>query len=219
MPPTARFPDMKTLLCLIRHGETDWNACRRFQGQTDVPLNENGRLQARRMSENAVRYRFDAIYSSDLVRAVDTAGMLASGRSLEVARLQALRERHFGLLQGLAADEGALRYPGEYAAYKARETSCDFATGESLTQFAGRVDAVMGELAGMHRGQTIAVVTHAGVLDTVYRRATGRPLGAPRDFPIPNCALNWFSTDGRNWHLEAWDDHRYLSDVMLDSAE
>ncbi len=196
---------MTTRLCLIRHGETDWNASRRIQGQLDIPLNENGRNQALLLSSS--RHNFSAIYCSDLSRAIDTAKMLAQGR--KVSTLPSLRERHHGLFQGLTANEAKMRHPEAYARYKSREPDYDFETGESLTQFAQRIDAVLDELIKRHSTETFAIVTHAGVLDIVYRKATEKPLQTPRDFAVRNCALNWFSVSKDGLKLEAWDDHLF----------
>lgn len=208
-----------TRICLIRHGETDWNVEKRIQGHTDVPLNATGRAQALAMAFNAAHRRFDAIYSSDLQRAVDTARALAQREDQDVRLVPALRERHFGIFQGLTAAEGAARHPAAYAHYLARDPDYDFETGESLRGFAGRVAEAMARLVKCHGGQTIAAVCHSGVLDVVYRRATGRPLTAPRDFKIPNCALNWFRFDGQGWHLEAWGDRHHLHAVLTEPPE
>ena len=129
---------MITRICFIRHGETDWNTAKRIQGQTDIPLNDTGKGQALAMAFNAAHYNFSAIYSSDLIRAYDTAQMAAARRGLEVKKLPQLRERHFGIFQGITADEGAQRYPEAYAHYKARDPEYDFETGESMLRFAER---------------------------------------------------------------------------------
>jgi len=210
---------MKTRICFIRHGETDWNVAHRIQGQTDVQLNETGRSQALAMAFNAAHYDFSAIYSSDLMRAFDTAEMVAKGRLIEVIPLVLLRERHFGIFQGLTAEEGLQFNPAAHACYKARDLDYDFDSGESLTSFSERVEEAVHTLIKHHPNQTIAVVSHAGVLETIYRKATGRPLHTPRDFAIPNCALNWFYFDAHGWHLEAWDDHHHLSKVLMESAD
>lgn len=210
---------MATRICFIRHGETDWNASKRIQGQTDVPLNANGRSQAQAMAVHAAQYTFDAIYSSDLQRALETAQCLATGRQITVQTMPQLRERHFGVFQGLTGTEAAARDPDAYARYKARDPDYNFDTGESLQQLAERVEHAVTLLVSQHPGQTIAVVCHAGVLDMLYRLATGRPLHTPRDFDLPNCALNWFRFDAQGWHLEAWDDHHYLPSVELESVE
>lgn len=208
-----------TRICIIRHGETGWNVEKRIQGHTDIPLNETGQAQALAMAFNAAHQRFNAIYSSDLVRAVETARVLAQREDLEVQCLPQLRERHFGLFQGLTAAEGAERYPQAYAHYVARDPDYDFETGESLRSFTGRVADGIDWLVRRHSGQTIAVVSHSGVLDVIYRRATGRPLHAPRDFAIPNCALNWFHFDSQGWHLEAWADRHHLHEVLTEPPE
>jgi 2,3-bisphosphoglycerate-dependent phosphoglycerate mutase len=208
-----------TRICFIRHGETDWNAEKRIQGQTDIALNETGVRQAVAMAFNAAQHRFAAIYSSDLARARDTASRLAERDGLALRASPLLRERHFGILQGLTAAEAGARHPEAHARYLARDLEYRFETGESLRAFAGRVQAAVDEITRAHPGQVVAAVTHAGVLDILYRGATGRPLHTPRDFPIPNCALNWFMFDGRGWHLEAWDDHHYLAQVLKDAAE
>ena len=208
-----------TRLCIIRHGETDWNVEKRIQGHIDVPLNEVGRAQALAMAFNAAHQRFHAIYSSDLLRAVETAEALAQREGQAVRLLPQLRERHFGVFQGLAVAEAAARFPAAHARYAARDPDYDFETGESLTRFAARVAEGIAWLTRHHGGQTIAAVSHSGVLDVVYRRATGRPLSAPRDFRIPNCALNWFRFDSQGWHLEAWGDRRYLHEVLTEPPE
>ena len=208
-----------TRVCLIRHGETDWNVEKRIQGHTDIPLNETGRAQALAMAFNAAHQRFHAIYSSDLVRTLETAKVLAQREDMEVKLLPQLRERHYGLFQGITAEQGARLYPVAYAHYLARDLDYDFETGESLRMFAQRVEDAIDWLVRHHSGQTIAAVSHSGVLDVVYRRATGRPLSTPRDFVIPNCALNWFHFDSQGWHLESWADHHHLHEVLTEPPE
>jgi 2,3-bisphosphoglycerate-dependent phosphoglycerate mutase len=210
---------MKTRICFIRHGETDWNVAHRIQGQTDVPLNETGRSQALAMAFNAAHYDFSAIYSSDLMRAFDTAEVVAKGRVLEVVPLVQLRERHFGIFQGLTATEGLQLNPAAHACYIGRDLEYDFELGESILDFSDRIEQAVNDLIKHHPDQTLAVVSHAGVLEIVYRKATGRPLHTPRDFAIPNCALNWFSFDAHGWHLESWDDHHHLTKVLKESAD
>jgi probable phosphoglycerate mutase len=136
-----------------------------------------------------------------------------------VRPLPQLRERHFGIFQGLTAAEGAQRYPTAHACYVARDPDYEFETGESLTRFAERVSDGITWLLRHHAGQTVAAVSHSGVLDVIYRRATGRPLHTPRDFKIPNCALNWFRFDGQGWHLESWGDRHHLHEVLMEPPE
>lgn len=217
MPLLNRAP--ATRIWFIRHGETDWNVEKRIQGQSDIPLNAAGRAQALAMAYNAGHIRFDALYSSDLTRALDTAQALAQRAGVEVRVLPALRERHFGIFQGLTAAEGAQRHPQAYAHYRARDPHYDFETGESMTAFAARIADAVGRMVRQHAGRTIAAVTHGGVLDILYRKATGRPLHTPRDFDIPNCALNGFRFDAHGWHLETWADRHHLANVLVEAPE
>ncbi|WP_295393129.1 histidine phosphatase family protein [uncultured Thiodictyon sp.] len=208
-----------TRLCIIRHGETEWNAQGRIQGHTDIPLNAAGGAQAQALALKLAHQRFHAIYSSDLARATETAQVLAHREGHAVRLLPQLRERHFGIFQGLTAAQGAERYPGAYLHYLARDPEYDFETGESLCRFAARVTAGIDWLVLQHRGQTVAVMCHSGVLDVVYRRATGRVLSAPRDFRIPNGSLNWFHCDGEGWHLETWGEGAGPGSVLTQPPE
>ncbi|MCS6787132.1 MAG: histidine phosphatase family protein [Thiobacillaceae bacterium] len=210
---------MITRICIIRHGETDWNVQRRIQGQLDIPLNATGRAQALAMAYNAAHHRFALIYSSDLSRAMDTARAVAEREGLEVRPLPLIRERHYGIFQGLTAAEAAVKYPQAHALYQARDLDYDFETGESLRAFAARVVEGIEWMVRHHAGQTLCAVCHAGVLDVLYRRATGRPLDTPRDFVIPNCALNWFHFDEHGWHLEKWADRHHLHQVLTETPE
>ena len=198
-------------LCLVRHGETAWNAERRLQGHLDVPLNEIGLEQAEATAACLHGQQFAACYCSDLARARQTAA--AAGRLLGLAPQpdRDLRERHYGAFQGLTYDEARRRFPEAYARFEARDPGYAFAEGgESLGSFAARVRAALDRIAIRHAGQTVLIVTHGGVLDVAHRLATGKALETPRDFVIPNAALNWIAIDGNAWHLVAWADRRHL---------
>ncbi len=206
-------------LCVVRHGETDWNVAKRIQGHTDIPLNATGRAQALAMAYNAAHHRFDAIYSSDLARAMETARYVAEREGEAVRPLAALRERHYGIFQGLTAHEAAGLHPAAHARYVTRDLDYHFETGESLQGFAARVLRSLDWLARHHAGQAVLAVSHSGVLDVLYRQATGRSLEAPRDFEIPNCALNWFGLDAHGVHLERWADRHHLAHVLVEAPE
>lgn len=210
---------MVTRLCIVRHGETDWNVDKRIQGHTDIHLNATGRAQALAMAFSAAHYSFQAIYSSDLSRAMETAGSLADRLGHEVRPTPKLRERHYGLFQGLTAAEAMQRYPVAHARYIARDPDYDFETGEDMHAFAGRVMDGFQWIIRHHDGQSVLVSSHSGVLDILYRRTTGRPLSTPRDFEIPNCALNWFHVDAHGWHLERWADRHHLAHVLVEAPE
>ena len=198
-------------LCLVRHGETAWNAERRLQGHLDVPLNEAGHIQAQAAASGLAGQSFAAVYCSDLCRARQTAAA-ASGALGLVPTIEAdLRERHYGAFQGLTYDEARDRFPDEYRRFHAREPDFAFSGGgESLTAFAARIRRVLSRIALGHPGQQVLIVTHGGVLDIAHRLTSGKPLDAQRNFTIPNAALNWIEFDGSAWHLVAWADVAYL---------
>ncbi len=208
-------PPRHCRICLVRHGETLWNTERRLQGHIDVPLNATGLAQAVAAGRVLAKERFSAIYCSDLQRARQTAEAISRHHALPAETDQRLRERHYGIFQGLTHDEIALRYPEDYLRFKSREAAFAFpGGGESLTGFAARVADALAMLIERHTGGQVLVVAHGGVLDVARRLVTGRPLDAQRDFPIPNAALNWIEHDGRQWRLLAWAEQAHLHDAQ-----
>lgn len=209
-----------TRLCLVRHGETDWNAARRLQGQLDIDLNAVGELQARAVRPELAGQAFAAVYSSDLTRAWRTALLATEGLVLPaVSPAPTLRERHYGVFQGLTAADAKLRQPDAYRHHQMRTPDYGYETGETLIAFAARIMHSLTALAERHRGGTVLVFTHGGVLDIVYRAATGRTLEAPRDFPVPNAALNWLEYRASAWFLRSWADRRHLERALDEVVE
>lgn len=203
------------MLCLIRHGETAWNAEGRVQGQLDVPLSEIGRGQARAVARALAGESFDAVYASDLARVRQTAQPLAEQLRKDVRLDARLRERHYGVFQGLTYADAKEKIPDGYVRFRAKDPDYAFETGESLSQFNERALAVLSFLAEKHQGQSIVVFTHGGVLEMAYRFATARGLSTQRDFEIPNAALNRVEIGMAGWKVLAWADIRHLS-VALD---
>lgn len=202
---------MPTRFCLVRHGETAWNAEGRVQGQIDISLNDLGRAQAKAAAARLATEQFDALYSSDLSRTVETAQSAAALLGLEVERTAGLRERFFGAFQGLTHAEAQALYPADFARFAARDPDHRFpGEAESLRVFSGRVEAALGDLAERHRDGTLLVVTHGGVLDIVHRLATGQPLQTPRNFTLFNAALNWIERRDGAWVLLSWADTDHL---------
>jgi probable phosphoglycerate mutase len=198
-----------TRMCIVRHGETEWNAARRVQGQLDVPLSEVGLAQARSVSAALPEGRFAALYASDLTRVRQTAAPSAERLGLEPRIEPELRERHYGAFQALTFDEAKAAMPADYARYAARDPEFDFGGGESLRDFSARAIACLSSLAARHPGEELLVFTHGGVLEMAYRRAKGMDLSAPRDFGVPNCALNWIEV-GDTWNVLGWGDRSHL---------
>lgn len=204
---------MNTELILIRHGETAWNRERRMQGQTDTQLSDVGRAQAEAVGQRLARHPFAALYSSDLARAWDTAAAIARASGHEIRREPALRERTFGVFEGLTYDEMARRYPAEHARFSARDPEYAVPGGESPRQFFERTLACMEGIAAAHAGECVVVVTHGLVLDTLYRAARGMALDAKREAPLLNASLNTFRREADAWVEMGWGDVAHLAEV------
>jgi probable phosphoglycerate mutase len=181
-----------TEILLIRHGETLWNQEHRMQGQHDSPLTPLGLQQARQLAIRLKGVAFTALYSSDLGRAHQTARCIADVTGHEVVTDVSLRERSFGIFEGLTNREIEARYPEEYAHFAAREPHFVMERGESANQFRNRCVGGLEKIAQRHPQQMIAVVSHGLVLDAVFRTATDMALEVPRGFPLLNCSVNTF---------------------------
>jgi 2,3-bisphosphoglycerate-dependent phosphoglycerate mutase len=199
-----------TQLILIRHGETLWNTQRRMQGQLDSPLTERGLWQACRLGERLKAQPFAALYSSDLPRARLTAQRIAEATGHAIIDDARLRERHFGLFEGLTRAEMESRDAEIYARFMSRDPQYAVPGGESPAGFSARCRAALEELAARHAGQTIAIVTHGLVLDAAYRAATGLALEVLRPVPLVNASLNWFDCDDGRWSAGRWGDADHL---------
>jgi probable phosphoglycerate mutase len=204
-----------TKLCLVRHGETAWNAEGRVQGQLDIPLSEVGLAQARAVAAVLGNESFAALYSSDLTRVRQTAQSTAERLRMKIVLDPDLRERHYGVFQNMTYAEAKERLPQDYARFRARKPDFAFGTGESLARFNERALACIDRLIERHAGENLLVFTHGGVLEMVYRHATGRGLSSPRDFEIPNAAINRVEVGAQGWRITAWADVSHLS-VALD---
>ena len=189
-----------TTFALVRHGQTDWNAERRLQGATDIPLNDIGRGQARDAVAALSGYEWDTIVSSPLSRAAETADLIAEGLGLTVARrVPELIERSFGAAEGLQAgpELDALRTPG------------GFSGGESDDDAAARGMAALDELAKEFAGKRVLVVAHGTLIRLTLSRAIGRTLES-----VHNAVLNLAHhhvSDG--WRLEYFNGERLAVDV------
>jgi probable phosphoglycerate mutase len=203
----------ETRICLIRHGETAWNAELRIQGHRDLPLNETGLAQAAALAKRLTGQHFDAIYSSDLLRAQQTARQFAAAQGLPLRLEPELRERNFGCCEGKTHEEIQADDAVVAQMLTARQPDYVLPGGESLRQHLDRITACLSRLARQHAGQTLAVVSHGGVLDLIYRRVHDVPMENPRDFPLPNASINCLIVQGDNWRIESWGDTAHLEGI------
>lgn len=204
----------------IRHGETAWNALGRIQGHTDIGLNDNGHAQAQQVAQALSGEALDAIYSSDLQRAWQTAQAIAAVTAAPLHAEPGLRERCFGSFEGSSFAQIAQQQP--QAAQLWRKRDVQFAPpdgGESLLQLQERIAAAVQRVAAAHIGGHIALVAHGGVLDMLYRLATRQHLQAPRTWQLPNAAINrllWTPESGLT--LVGWGDVQHLSGAAREES-
>jgi broad specificity phosphatase PhoE len=183
---------------LWRHGRTRWNVEHRFQGQADPPLDEVGAQQAMASARLLAAYSPDAIVSSDLSRAVQTARPLAELLDLPVALDTRLRERSLGAWEGLTRDEVVRRHPEQYEQWVAGRDAHQ--PGESRAEVGERVLAALAEA----RGDTVVLVTHSATAMALTGRLLGLPVAGWRAVgPLGNGRWSEFTPDEHGWRLRA----------------
>ena len=194
----------------IRHGETEWNAAGREQGQLDSPLTARGLKQAEAIAGRLRRVSFSALYSSDLCRALHTAEIVAGATGATIEVDAGLRERHTGIFQGLTKEQMAAQYPSEYSAYRADPYAYQVPGGESGQQRTERSVRVMNALADRHADETIVAITHGGFLIGFFEHVLGLAPGNAWRFKRQNAAFNVFARTDGVWSLETWNDTSHL---------
>lgn len=199
-----------TRIVAIRHGETAWNVDTRIQGQLDIPLNEQGRRQARRLAGAVAHDGLTAVYASDLARAHETAAAVAGALGLPVHSDRGLRERAFGVFQGLTFAEIEQRWPEQAQRWRRRDPDFGPEGGERLADFYARCVASAAAIAARHPGETIALVAHGGVMDCLYRAASRIALDAPRTWQLGNATVNRLLYGAGGFTLVGWDDDQHL---------
>ena len=203
-----------TELILLRHGETEWNRELRFQGQVDVPLNATGHAQAQRLAQRLAGEPIDHLVSSDLSRARQTADPFArqvqASRGIGLDVDAALREQAFGRIDGMRVEDIKRDHADVWAGWTQFQSDYVVPDGESTRQFHTRVMAALWQMVASHPGRTLAVVTHGGVLDMVFRTARGLGLEGPRQSAIPNAGISRVRMQDGVVELLQWADTAHL---------
>ena len=181
-------------LLLVRHGQTEWNALRRYQGHSDPPLNETGLTQARQLAARLQPLHIDLLFNSDLLRAVQTARILATGRDLPLQADPRLRELGFGLLEGHTFDEGLALWP-EMIQKWVDDNNQPPQGGERMDALTHRVLQFYDEMLPTCDGKTVLLVAHGGPLRVLLQHLLGAP------------ARVWFNLE-----------HASLSDIQIDTG-
>lgn len=194
MPRRGNIQAMKhpALVCIARHGETDWNTAGILQGWLDVPLNATGRAQAEEMAAAFAGAGFAAVWTSPLRRAAETAEIIAAALHLPAPTAHAgLKERNFGMVQGMPKAELAESNPLLMQQIQRRNPAAEFVEGETMDAFADRVFAALHAIGRHHPDQRVLAITHGWTMDVVTRQLLHLPLGTVLNMKRKNGESVW----------------------------
>lgn len=192
-----------THFVIVRHGETLWNRDQRIQGQRNSALSPVGEMQAHATARRLRDAACDRLVSSDLGRTVQTAQPIAAETGLPLETDRRVRERCFGVFEGMTRDEIQSQHALAFARWQTRDPDYAMQGGESLNRLCNRVRECLESIATETPGKVI-VVTHGGVLDAVYRIAANLALDAPRTWQLLNSSINEIEIDAGRWRLLEW---------------
>jgi len=212
---------MPTTLVFIRHGETEWNKNSRWQGQLDIPLSATGLEQARRLAARLAeqRTRFDALYSSDLGRALKTAELVGATAGVQPTPLKELREIDVGTWSGLYTHELETRFPEEYRRMRAGEDLCR-GGAESMEMVCFRVKAFLAAILDRHAGHTVAIVTHNGVIRAALMLMRNLSVSKGREIGLmQNCSLTTATYDQGVWEVRCMNDAAHLDGIVSEGTQ
>jgi probable phosphoglycerate mutase len=212
------MPMQATRIIALRHGETAWNVDTRIQGQLDVGLNDTGLWQARQAARALSGEAISAIYASDLSRAFETARAIGAAVGVAPVPTPALRERHFGHFQTRTWAEIEATWPDQAQLWRTRVPDWAPEGGESLLTLRERIAQAVHELASRHTGEQIVLVAHGGVMDVLYRLATGQEVQAPRTWSLGNATLNRLLWTPQGLSLVGWGDDSHLQAETRDET-
>jgi broad specificity phosphatase PhoE len=198
------------LVYLVRHGATDWNQAGRIQGQLDVPLNAEGRAQAQLVAQRLVSVAATALYSSDLLRAYETAQIIGQATGLAVIQKPGLREMHFGTWQGLTVQQIRERDPEIYAARRENPYEVPPPGGQTWQQFYQQAVRTLHDILQETDAQRLIVATHSGVCTVLGLEALGLGYTGKRTFGNANCAVHTIAIEGERWQAVALNDVSHL---------
>ena len=195
---------------LIRHGETEWNRQNRLQGNSDINLSPEGLHQALMLAEHAPFHHVDAIYSSDLTRALATANILAEKFDLDVKTMPALRETNFGDWEGRFISELAAESPRDFGKFFTDPERCHPPHGETFLEAQARVMIAIREIISNHDDQNIVVVSHGSAIRLILGAALDMPIHKMWAIAQFNMALNVLRVDDGDLTVELMNSTEHL---------
>lgn len=205
---------MGTHFWLVRHGETDWNRERRYQGSANQPLNDLGREQARTLIPRLQAIPYDAVYASDLSRVRETA-TIALGEAHNITFDARLRELSFGIFEGLTLEQIKEQHAETFAAWDKREFSNNPHGGERMDQIIERLEAFFGEIRAKHEGQSVLIFSHGGLFGILLSLRLGSAPGKWWQFHFGNCSISHLEQTGRGYVLRKLNDTSHLDGDLI----
>lgn len=204
-------------LYLTRHGETDYNLNRRYQGQMDVPLNRTGVRQAELLAKRLSTEKMDAVVASDLSRAVETAKIVQGAQGLVTTKVVTTdirwRELSFGKWEGLNHEEIKAQWQEEAKVWYADIVNTVPPGGESLSQLSERVGAALDDLKSAHKDETVLLVTHSGVIQTLMCLVLGVELKRYWQFRVLQASLTIIRFHEAGGAIEVFNDCSHLKEM------
>ena len=201
-----------TELIVVRHGQSQANHLNIIQGQTSTPLSELGLKQAAALGKALSSYSFDAVYSSDLERAMQTAALAAPGHT--IIPNKELREWNLGIFQGLTYPQAAAQYPNEWMAFRNSQSDCLIPGGESAHDIRQRVVTFLDTLLQRHDHGRLLLVTHGGVIRCILKHAMGIKGEWPVSPSTTNASFSQFTVQDGRWRLDCWNCTRHLTQLL-----
>jgi len=200
-------------ILLVRHGITEYNSSYRFCGYSDIDLNENGIKQAEKLRDRLKDEKIDAIYSSDLKRAVSTAKIVSEGHNVESVEHQELREIYYGDLEGLTFEEIKKKYPEVAESITNFNLSLSFPSGENFNEFIDRTCQFLEVLNRHKQEETVLIVSHGGPMNTLICELLGIGQEHWRAFHIDNASLSVINTYPNRGVLTLFNDTSHLKEL------
>jgi alpha-ribazole phosphatase len=197
-------------LLLVRHGITEFNRDRKFMGHSDVELSADGYRQVEKLHDRLVNEQIDAVYSSDLRRALVTAEVISLGHKLEIATCPELREINYGKVEGLTFEEIRQLYPEVAESVANFSLQLKFPDGESFEGFAARTSAFLDKVKRHPASQTTLIVSHSGPLRVLVCRLLGVDLGHWRQFRLDFASLSILETYPQGTIVNLLNDTSHL---------
>jgi 2,3-bisphosphoglycerate-dependent phosphoglycerate mutase len=201
--------DSTTTLYLVRHGETLWNLEHRFQGQKDSPLSPHGEEQVKCLAPFFMDHPIDALYSSDLGRAMATSKVIEKATGKESQALSAWRERCFGIFEGLTHGPAREKDPESFDLWRSGSMDVKVSEGESRREMLTRVLSSVSELLSRHPGEKIAIVSHGGTLSALWRYLEP-DRHESEGFSIPNASISTLLGNDGELKVQEWSTITHL---------